>query len=105
MQRLRKLREKKHLNQQGLAMKLHLSQSTVSAYEIGERTPDMETLIEMAKFFDVSIDYLVGLTDVKYQTSERDLPQEEAEHLHKFRQLDETAKDKLSAYMDGLSDR
>lgn len=63
MLRLKELREKKRLNQEGLALKLSVSQSTISAYEVGERTPDLKTLVTIAKFFDVSIDYLVGLSE------------------------------------------
>ena len=65
MLRLKELREQRRLNQEGLAMELNVSQSTISAYEIGERTPDLETLISIANFFSVSLDYITGLSDVK----------------------------------------
>lgn len=62
--RLRGLREEKGLTQKDLAQTLGLnSKSTITNYEQNTRDPDYETLIKIAKFFEVSIDYLLGLTD------------------------------------------
>ena len=99
MRRLKELREKRRLNQEGLAMKLNVSQSTISAYEVGERTPDLETLISIANFFGVSIDYLVGLRQI---TKQGDLSHDELEFLCKYRQSDQISREKITAYMDGL---
>ncbi|MEE1006417.1 MAG: helix-turn-helix transcriptional regulator [Acutalibacteraceae bacterium] len=63
--RLKELREKIGLNQKECAEKLNISRGSISFYENGERLPDIETIYNMATFFDVSADYLVGLTDVK----------------------------------------
>lgn len=63
--RLKQLREKTGLNQKECAEKLNISRGSISFYENGERLPDIETIYNMSKFFDVSADYLVGLTDVK----------------------------------------
>lgn len=103
--RLKQLREQKRLNQDGLAMKINVSQSTISAYEVGERTPDLETLITIANFFDVSIDYLVGRSDVKRNIQKSDLSQEELEHLYIYQQLNAMDKEKVNAYINGLQDR
>ena len=46
-----------------LAQKLGVSKGIISLWENGLREPTMNSLIEMAKFFDVSIDYLVGLSN------------------------------------------
>ena len=62
MLRLKKLREQERLSQESLALKLNVSQSTISAYETGERTPDLETFIKIADLFNVSLDYLCGLS-------------------------------------------
>lgn len=100
--RLKELRNSKRLTQEGLAMKINVSQSAVSAYEVGERTPDLETLITIAKFFNVSIDYLVGLTNIKQSITKSDLSPEEINHLHIYRQLLTTDKEKVNAYINGL---
>lgn len=44
-------------------MALNMNQNTISRYETGEREADYDTLIALADFFDVSIDYLLGRTD------------------------------------------
>ena len=61
--RLKQLREKTGLNQKECAEKLNISRGSISFYENGERLPDIETIYNMSKYFDVSADYLVGLTD------------------------------------------
>jgi len=64
-QRIRDLREDLDLNQQVLADYLHINRRTYSGYEIGARTIPPEILIEIAKFHNTSIDFLLGLTNVK----------------------------------------
>lgn len=105
MLRLKELREQKKLNQIGLAMKLNVSQSTISAYEKGGRTPDLETMISLAKIFHVSLDYLAGVSDVKQPFQHKDLSTGEWELLYRYRQLTDEDKAKTGAYMDGLLSR
>ncbi len=105
MLRLKELREQLRLNQEGLAVKLNVSQSTISAYEVGERMPDLETLIAIADFFHVSLDYLAGLSDVKQQIRQSDLTADELEYLYTYRQLSNTDKEKVKSYIDGLQSR
>lgn len=62
---LRELRKEQELTQQQLADNIGLSFSTISMYERGEREPDFETLETIADFFNVSMDYLHGLTTNK----------------------------------------
>jgi Predicted transcriptional regulators len=59
---LSELRIDKGLTQRELSEILNISNSSISAYETGKRTPDAETIISIAKFFDVTADYLLGLT-------------------------------------------
>lgn len=61
--RLKFLRENKKITQQRLAIDLNINQNTVSRYESGKRQADYETLIKIADYFDVSIDYLLERTD------------------------------------------
>ncbi|MCY9434197.1 helix-turn-helix domain-containing protein [Bacillus haynesii] len=56
---LKELREGKNLSQKALGKKLGLAESTIGMYEQGKRRPDYETLIKIADFFEVSIDYLI----------------------------------------------
>ena len=61
--RLKALRKAKSISQQKLATDLCTSQNTISRYETGEREPGIVELIQLADYFHVSIDYLVGRTD------------------------------------------
>lgn len=65
---LKDLRIQKKMSRQELAKILELSESAVAKYEEGQRSPDLDTLIKIARVFDVSTDYLLGLTDIpKYE--------------------------------------
>jgi len=61
--RLKKLRKEKEISQKELAKIINLSPSTIAMYETEKRKPDSETLEKMSNYFEVSIDYLLGLTD------------------------------------------
>lgn len=63
MKRLRELREKKGISQLRLALDLDLNQNSISRYENGEREASYKTLIALADYFGVSIDYLLERTD------------------------------------------
>lgn len=62
---IRSLREDKDLKQRELAELLHVSQNTYSQYENGVISLTAEHLIVLAKFYHVSVDYLLGLTNRK----------------------------------------
>lgn len=62
--RLREIREENGVTQKRLAEYLHIRQNTYSQYENGQRQLPIETLIELAKFYNVSTDYILELTDV-----------------------------------------
>ena len=61
--RLRDLREDNELNQQQLANLLNISQTTYSRYETGVLDIPSQSLIALADFYKVSIDYLLGRKD------------------------------------------
>lgn len=60
-QRLKELREEKGLSQSLLGKELGYTQAGIAKWESGERSPSIDCLIALAKFFKCSIDYLVGL--------------------------------------------
>lgn len=64
-ERLKELREEYNLTQTKLANELLIDQRSLSFYEIGKYEPNIDTLKRMAIFFNVSSDYLLGLTDEK----------------------------------------
>ena len=61
--KLKKLRKARKISQLKLAMDLNMNQNTISRYENGEREADYSSLIKIADYFDVSIDYLLERTD------------------------------------------
>ena len=61
--RLIQLREARGISQLKLAMDLSMNQNTISRYETGVHEADYDTLIKLANYFDVSIDYLLEQTD------------------------------------------
>ena len=61
--RLKELREEKHYTQKELAEKLHLNPVTYLHYEKDQREPPLALLAELAVFYGVSTDYLLGLKD------------------------------------------
>ena len=62
-ERLKQLRIKTGLKQQELADMFGLSSGTISFYESEQRKPDIDFIVAIAKYFDVSTDYLLGLTN------------------------------------------
>ncbi|OZV13554.1 hypothetical protein CIW83_03130 [Tissierella sp. P1] len=63
--RIKTLRNERNLLQKDLAEQLNLSQQTISLYESEKRQPDYQILQSIADFFNVSVDYLLGRTDIK----------------------------------------
>lgn len=65
MEKLRELRKEAHLTTTALGEILGCSNQAITNYELGNRTPDLKTLIMIADYFDVSVDYLIGRTEAK----------------------------------------
>ena len=63
--RLRDLREDCDLKQQQIADYLHIKQNTYSQYENGLRQLPVDVLIKLSKYYKVSTDYILGLSDKK----------------------------------------
>ena len=61
--RLKLLRKERQISQLKLALDLNMSQNTISRYETGEREPGINELINIANYFNVSIDYLLEQTE------------------------------------------
>lgn len=62
-ERLRQLRKKKGYTQIRVQMETGIEQALLSKYENGERIPPTETLVKLADFYHVSVDYLLCRTD------------------------------------------
>ncbi|MVB09716.1 LexA repressor [Caprobacter fermentans] len=66
MNRIRFLRMQKAMKQEDLAKVIHVSQSSLSGYENEKYEPDKKTLLRLASYFGVSIDYLLGIDNARF---------------------------------------
>ena len=68
--RLKELRKEKRLSQVELGAIIGVAQSTLGSYERETREPSIEGILELAHYFDVSVDYLLGNSDERntYET-------------------------------------
>jgi transcriptional regulator with XRE-family HTH domain len=108
LENLRLLRESFKLSQQKLADQFDLAQSQIQAYETGAYEPDIAALKRFADFFDTSIDFLVGRTDIRHKiepVSEWALNDAEAAVVERFRQLLPNRRQSLSMFLDTLLDK
>ncbi len=107
-ERLKALRINKKYTQTQVAKKLNKTKSTISNYENGQKFPSLQTLIELAELFNVSLDYLIGL-DKKETISVHGLTDTQIQFLHalvaEFRNTPKPGKKRLSAQqLDLLND-
>lgn len=101
--RIRELRLERKMTQIRLSIELEVSQETISAYEKGKYYPTFPMLVKLTQILNTSIDYMMGLSDVRYSEISADLPKQE----HAFGiycQLNSQQKEKAIAYMQGLLD-
>lgn len=63
--RLKKLRRESKMTQSDLAKLLDIAASTIGMYEQGRRNPDTKTLTILAEHFNVSVDYLLGIINIR----------------------------------------
>ncbi|MCC8129970.1 MAG: helix-turn-helix domain-containing protein [Clostridiales bacterium] len=80
--RIRALREDRDLNQTTVARLLHMSQTGYSKYETGENDLPTNILIQLAQYYQTSIDYLLGLTDQIEPYPRGDVQRRKAEQCH-----------------------
>lgn len=73
---LKEIRKKQHITQVELAKMCHVSQGTIANWESGTRTPDIETITEIASILNVSVDSLVGNEVAKPAANAQKLPSE-----------------------------
>ena len=94
--RLKEIRNKKKITQIRLSIAAEVSQETISAYESGKALPSAETLIKIADFLDVSIDYLLERTDNPLVN--RSAKDEDNELLNIYHQMSKEQKKDIVTY-------
>ncbi|WP_195603847.1 helix-turn-helix domain-containing protein [Clostridium tyrobutyricum] len=97
---LKQLRYEKGVKQEDVAKTIGISKSGYGYYEQGRSMPDPEMLLKLAKYFNVSVDYLLGRTDIK-NVPAKDISNEDPESKLNKRDLKDIAKD-VDSIMDKL---
>lgn len=85
-ERLKELRKTRKINQVNLGKYLNFGYTAIANYESGRNEPSFDTLIRLAQYFGVTVDYLLGLSD--YPQNEKEISEEEEILLFVFRRLD-----------------
>ena len=85
--RLAELRDNADLKQTELAEKVSLKSSAISKYEKGLTQPSMDTLIRFAEIFNVSVDYLLGLSSIPNPYTTENFTPKEVDIILRFRRL------------------
>ena len=96
---LKLLRNRRCISQQALAAAVGVSQQSINKYENHNIEPDTNTLMKLADFFETSVDYLIGHTDIDHTieaVSPYDLNQDEMELIDNYRSLSKNQRDLLS---------
>ncbi len=84
---LKLLREERGWSQQKVADMLNLTQQTVFKYEQKSNEPDIATLIRLADIFEVSVDFLIGNTEIREKNTNREQPTLSKSEIEYIRQL------------------
>lgn len=100
-QRLKQLRKQKKLTQTELANELNLSHGAIAMWETDKRQPDNETLIRLADFFGVSVDYLLGRSEEKTPPDD-DLSEGEKKLVELATYLTDEEREEIIKYIDYL---
>lgn len=100
--RIRELRESKGMTQVRLSIELEVTQETVSAYETGKHYVSLKSLLKMSELFDTSMDYIMGLSNIRKPLQASEFTNKEIELICTFRKLNEVQKEKALSYMEGL---
>ena len=90
LENLKFLREEAGISQKALAESISVSQQSINKYENHNIEPDIETLIRIADYFNTSVDYLIGHTNVRRKIEivhTYDLSEKESKLIDSFRSL------------------
>ena len=104
MENLRKIREKRNINQLKIAMDIGITQESISKYETDNAFPSKEILIKLADYLNCSIDYLLDRTNnPKINKDNISIEDENIENLiFRYKKLSDENKNKLEGCLLAL---
>ena len=103
LNRIKELREEAGYTQIRLSIELEVAQETVSAYENGKHYPSLSNLLKLREIFHASMDYIMGLSDVRLPAGQ--LSEEEERLIAMYRRLPEGRKESLFFFLAGLANQ
>ena len=107
MERIRELREEFGITQKKLSEILGVTRTAVAKWEANENGPNSDVLLKIADYFDVSLDYLLGRTDIKkapVESDKGDRSAMEQEFIELYHRLTPDQKKTVSALISALLD-
>lgn len=104
-ERLKSLRKERKLTQSALGAILNYGYTAISNYESGRNEPSITDLKKIAEFFDVSMDYLLCVNDIRNPYVERDYPEQFNEFKNIYTMLDNDRRNLLDDFMRWMLDR
>lgn len=102
VKRLKELRNEKGVSQLKLAEHIKISQQAIAKWETEKSTPDPYTLCQLADFFNVTVDYLLGRTPSMVHETITNYGQKNKELLDLYYQLNNDGKNKMIEYAQDL---
>lgn len=100
---LKILRKSHGISQQKLGAAIGVSQQSINKYENHNIEPDINTLMLLADYFNTSIDYLVGYTDIDHKIEpvfNTEMNEKEYEHIMSYRKLNEKEKQSIDLVIE-----
>lgn len=108
MPNLKKLRQEYGISQQRLAEAIGVSQQSINQYENHSIEPDISVLTRLAEYFNTSVDFVVGHTDIRRKieyTQAFHLNQDESEIVTQYRALKKSEKQCIAMMIHTLLDK
>lgn len=101
-EKLKELRSQQKISQEELAKAIGVSRSTIAGYETKSREPDLSTLVKIATYFNVSVDYLIDSSEDAYLKLK--LTNEEKKLLQNVSSLTPNQLAKLNEFLESLKE-
>ena len=104
MLRIKELRKEKGISQEELAKKIQVKNYSIGDWERDRTEPNINTLIELANYFEVSVDYLIGRTEddgiININTN---LQNDEIQLLKEYKKLNSDEKNQVIGFAKALA--